>query len=57
VKSEEFAAAIPSPAGTPEGNSSLFAFHFSLRKAKRRAYGSAVLRVLRYVVADVVELL
>ena len=30
VKSEEFAAAIPSAEGTPAGNSSLFTFHFSL---------------------------
>ena len=30
VKSEEFAAAIPSAEGTPEGNSSLFTLHSSL---------------------------
>ena len=34
VKSEKFAAAMPSPSttGTPEGNSSLFTLHSSLRK-------------------------
>ena len=30
VKSEEFATAMPSPEGTPEGNSSLFTLHSSL---------------------------
>jgi len=30
VKSEEFATAMPSPNGTPEGNSSLFTLHSSL---------------------------
>ena len=33
VKSEEFATAIPSPDGTPEGNSSLFTLHSSLQSA------------------------
>ena len=33
VKSEEFAAAIPSPTGTLEGNSSLFTLHSSLKIA------------------------
>ena len=36
VKSEEFATAIPSPdpVGTPEGNSSLFTLHSSLKRPK-----------------------
>ena len=34
VNSEKFAAAIPSPDGTPVGNSSLFTFHSSLGSAR-----------------------
>ena len=35
VKSEEFAAAIPSAEGTPVGNSSLFTLHSSLKRVYR----------------------
>ena len=34
VNSDKFAAAIPSPDGTPVGNSSLFTFHSSLKEAR-----------------------
>ena len=44
VKSEEFAAAIPSHDGTPEGNSSLFALHSSL--VKQAAYDAGKRRMV-----------